>query len=221
MFIDDLDSPELGDFGILLYSGGFDSTLLAHGLIRRGKRLIGLSIDFPGRPAAESDVARKVARRIGFAEHLTIGLDVPWRPVRGEVGGMNEGWFPHRNVMFLGLALHLAEIKGAAFVAAGYARTDGIVFTDATPEFLELFATLARMSSGNKASKRQIDVLVPFFEKDEFFRAEAARFPDLPDLIAETWSCWRDAARPCGTCATCRERAYYFEALGVAELSSG
>ena len=134
---------------------------------------------------------------------------------------MNEGWFPHRNVMFLGLALHLAEIKGAAFVAAGYARTDGIVFTDATPEFLELFATLARMSSGNKASKRQIDVLVPFFEKDEFFRAEAARFPDLPHLIAETWSCWRDAARPCGTCATCRERAYYFEALGVAELSSG
>ena len=52
MFIDDLDSPELGDFGILLYSGGFDSTLLAHGLIRRGKRLIGLSIDFPGGPSA-------------------------------------------------------------------------------------------------------------------------------------------------------------------------
>jgi len=216
VFIDDIDSPELGEFGILLYSGGFDSTLLAHSLIRRGKRLIALSIDFPGRPAAEIDAAGKVARRIGFAEHISMGLDLPWRAVRGEVGGMNEGWFPHRNVMFLGLALHLAEIKGANFVAAGYARTDGIVFSDATPEFLELFATLARMSSGNRAAKKPIDLLVPFFEKDEFFRAEAARFPELPALILETWSCWRDEKRPCGVCATCRERAYYFEALGVA-----
>jgi 7-cyano-7-deazaguanine synthase len=215
VFTDDLDSPELGQLGVLLYSGGFDSTLLAHSLIRRGKRLIGLSIDFPGRPAAEIDAARKLALRIGFAEHLSIGLDLPWRPVRGEVGGMNEGWFPHRNIMFLGLALHLAEVKGADFVAAGYARTDGIVFTDARPEFLQLFAELARMSSGNKSTSRQIDVVVPFFEKDAIYRAEAARFPDLPALISRTWSCWRDEKQPCGVCATCRERAYYFEELGV------
>jgi 7-cyano-7-deazaguanine synthase len=215
VFIDDLDSAELGESGVVLYSGGADSTLLAHSLIRRGKRLIGLSINYPGRPAAEIATAARIAARAGFFEHLTIGLDLPWRPVRGEFGGVNEGWFPHRNVMFLGIALHVAEIKGADFVTAGYARSDGIVFTDATPEFLQLFATVAAMSSGNKSARRRIDVLVPFLEKDEFFRAETARFPDLPALIAETWSCWRDEKRPCGTCQACRERAYYFEAVAA------
>ena len=113
MFIDDLDSAKLGDSGVLLYSGGTDSTLLAHALIRRGKRLIGLSIDYPGRPAAEIAIAGRIAGRLGLAEHLTIGLDLPWHPLRGETGGLNEGWFPHRNLMFLGLALHVAEIRGA------------------------------------------------------------------------------------------------------------
>jgi 7-cyano-7-deazaguanine synthase len=215
VFIDDLDSGELGEFGLVLYSGGADSTLLAHSLTRRGKRLIGLSIDYPGRPAAEVATAARIAGRVGFSEHLTIGLGLPWRPLRGEVGGLNEGWFPHRNLMFLAIALHVAEIRGASFVAAGYARSDGIVFTDATPEFLQLFGTIAGMSSGNKSTQGQIDVLVPLLEKDEFYRAETERFPDLPALIAETWSCWRDERRPCGTCAACRERAYYFEAVAA------
>src|SRR4249919_1124381 len=114
VFIDDLDSAKLGESGVLLYSGGADSTLLAHGLIRRGKRLIGLSIDYPGRPAAEIAIAGRIAGRLGLAEHLTIGLDLPWHPLRGETGGLNEGWFPHRNLMFLGIALHVAEIRGAA-----------------------------------------------------------------------------------------------------------
>jgi 7-cyano-7-deazaguanine synthase len=213
VFVDDLDSPRLGRSGVLLYSGGADSTLLAHSLIRRGKALIALSVDYPGRPAAEIAIARRIGGRIGFAEHLTIGLELPWHALRGEAGGLNEGWFPHRNLMFLSMALHVAEIRHADFVAAGYARTDGIVFSDATPEFLQLFNRLAGMSSGSKSGGQAIDVLVPFLEKDEFFRAETERFPDLPALIAETWSCWRDEARPCGVCAACRERAYYFEAV--------
>lgn len=215
MFIDDLDSPALGRSGVLLFSGGADSTLLAHALIRRGKRLIGLSIDYPGRPVAEIATAKRMAERVGLAEHLAINLGLPWHPLRGETGGKNEGWFPHRNLMFLGLALHVAEIRGADFIAAGYARTDGIIFTDATPEFLEGFAALATVSSGSKSGGQQIDVLVPFLEKDEFFRAETKRFPDLPSIIADTWSCWRDADRPCGVCAACLERAYYFEAVEV------
>src|SRR5581483_8570971 len=116
LFIDDLDSPALGASGVLLFSGGADSTLLAHSLIRRGKRMIGLSIDFPDRPAAEIATAKRIGERIGLAEHLTIRLDLPWHAIRGESGGNNEGWFPHRNLMFLGLALHTAEIRGADFI---------------------------------------------------------------------------------------------------------
>src|SRR5260370_27319419 len=94
LFIDDLDSAELGGSGVLLYSGGADSTLLAHSLIRRGKRLIALSVDYPGRPAAEIATAKRIAGRVGFTEHLTIGLDLPWHPLRGEARGKNEGWVP-------------------------------------------------------------------------------------------------------------------------------
>lgn len=214
VFIDDIDSSKLGGVGVLLFSGGADSTLLAHSLVRRGKRLIGLSIDYPGRPAAEIATARRMGERVGLAEHLTIDLGLPWHALRGETGGKNEGWFPHRNLMFLGLALHVAEVRGADFIAAGYARTDGIIFTDATPEFLERFAALAAMSSGSKAGGQPIDILVPFLEKDEFLWAETRRFPGLPALIAETWSCWRDTDQPCGVCAACLERAaYYSEAV--------
>jgi 7-cyano-7-deazaguanine synthase len=215
VFIDDLDSPGLGESGVLLYSGGADSTLLAHSLIRRGKHVIGVSIDYPGRPAAEIAIAKRIAGRIGFTEHLTIELGLPWHAQRGEAGGLNEGWFPHRNLMFLSVALHVAEIRSAHFVAAGYARTDGIIFSDATPGFLKLFNTIAAVSSGRRSADREIGILVPFLEKDAFFRGEAKQFPDLPALIAETWSCWRDESRPCGVCAACRERAYYFEAVGA------
>ncbi len=216
MFIDDIDSSALGEAGVLLFSGGADSTLLAHSLIRRGKRLTALSVAYPGRPAAEIETAARIAGRIGFAERLTIALDLPWRALRGEPGAMNEGWFPHRNLMFLAMALHVAEVRGASFVAAGYARRDGMVFSDATPEFMAMFGTVAARSSGNRATGREIDVLVPFLEKDEFMHAESRRFPDLPALIASTWSCWRDAGQPCGVCAACRERAAYYPEFAAA-----
>ena len=141
-----------------------------------------------------------------------MGLDVPWSPIRGAKGGLDEGWFPHRNLMFLSLALHVAEIRRAEFITAGYAKSDGIVFSDATPEFLGLFVEIAKLSSGRSAHTRGIDVLMPLVEKDEFYQAELTRDPALADLIAATWSCWRDTAEPCGTCAACRERAYYFRA---------
>ena len=209
VFIDDLDSAKLGESGVLLYSGGADSTLLAHSLIRRGKRLIGLSIDYPGRPAAEIAIAERHCRTARSRRASDDRARPSLAPLRGETGGLNEGWFPHRNLMFLGIALHVAEIRGAHFIAAGYARTDGIIFSDATPGFLKLFNTIAAVSSGRRSADREIDILVPFLEKDAFFRSESKRFPDLPALIAETWSCWRDEARPCGVCAACRERAYY------------
>lgn len=215
MFIDDLDSPRLGGQGILLFSGGADSTLLAHALIRRGKRLIAVSVDYPGRPEMEIERARRIAARIGFDKHLTIGLGLPWRAQRGEPGGLNEGWFPHRNILFLAIALHVAEVEGGDFISAAYAKTDGIIFTDATRDFMDQFAAMARMSSGNKGSAKAIDLFVPFFEKDEFFRVESRRYPELPTLMAETWSCWRNEAEPCGVCAACRERAYYFEAVAA------
>jgi len=216
VFIDDLDSPAIGRAGVLLFSGGADSTLLAHALIQRGKAVTALSIDYPGRPAAETERADRIGRKIGFADRVTIGLNLPWRAQKGEPGTLNEGWFPHRNLMFLSIARHVAEIRKLSFVSAGYARTDGIVFTDATPDFIRSFDALASLSSGQKTADGEVDFVVPFFEKDAFFESEARRFPALPALLAGTWSCWRDGPEPCGVCAACREREAYFPAAELA-----
>ena len=211
MLLHELDDPRLGGRGVILFSGGADSTLLARALGRRGRDLIALSIDYPGRPDVERDRAEGLSRRLGM-EPVRLGLDFAWPAIQGAIGAQDEGWFPHRNIMFLGLALHVAEVKKADFITAGYAKSDGIFFSDATPEFLGRFVELAKLSRGRTALTHEIDLLMPFLDKDAFYWNERERDPDLTQLIAESWSCWRNEAEPCGTCAACRERAYCFGA---------
>jgi len=44
---------------------------------------------------------------------------------------------------------------------------------------------------------------------------------DLGVNYAETWSCYRGEAKPCGVCPSCVERQAAFEALKIADPAAG
>jgi 7-cyano-7-deazaguanine synthase len=216
MFVTNLDDPDLGESGILLFSGGLDSTLLAQALVRRGKLITAISIDYVGRPDAEALAAKKLALEIGVQEHLTIALRYPWIAQQGADGTPTEGWFPHRNLIFFSIALHVAEIKQATFIAAGHTKSDSLTFSDASREFLDSLSNLAALSRGIADPKaRTISLLAPLLDKEELFDAELSICPVLGKLLTMTWSCWRNHDSPCGSCAACLERDQFVKSIST------
>src|SRR5207249_10768735 len=61
--------------GVLLFSGGLDSTLSAITLLNQGTDLIALTIDYPSRPRREAYAARQLAQRLPFSNFIQVNLD--------------------------------------------------------------------------------------------------------------------------------------------------
>lgn len=190
---------------VLLFSGGLDSALCALELAGQGVAVHGLSIDFDGRPRREVRACRALAKRLPFATFHEVRLrglalgppaDAPRR--RASL----EGVIPHRNLVYWALAANRARAVGADGIAGGHTPEDARAYSDASRAF---FRALSRML--RDSGIRELDglrVRLPIHERPAaHWRALVRRHPDV---VAGTWSCWRDRGAPCGACFACRQR---------------
>jgi 7-cyano-7-deazaguanine synthase len=214
---------------VVLLSGGMDSTVLLHRLARArgGPALIALSFDYGQRHARELACAREQARRVGVAAHHVIDLAFLGALLRrgsalveggGEVPDLEAlraadrdqppTYVPHRNLMLLSMAAACAEAHGIVEVHYGAQAQDEYGYWDCTEEFIaRLNATLAL----NRRTPVRIHAPLVRRSKADNVREGLALGVDF----AQTWSCYRGAARPCATCPTCVERARAFAQAGV------
>ena len=211
MLITSLNAQPFGATGILLFSGGLDSTAVGYALRQLSKEVIALSINYPGRPRREFMLARQVSKELGFLDLVEVDLVLPQRALRGEPGSPNEGWFPHRNMLFVSLAAHIAVVRRATFVAAGNVFSDRKVFTDAHHDFFSGLDALVNLARGGSASGERLDLVLPLLEEDSFVVTRPEDAKAIRKLVSRTWSCWRDSKRPCGRCAACNERRAFLQ----------
>lgn len=216
------DREDTRNSAVVLLSGGLDSATVAAWLQREGYAVIGLTIDYGQRHAAELDAAREIATALKLREHLVLQLDLravggsaltsdvdvpkaadPLAPVAADIP---VTYVPARNTLFLSLALGLAEARGAHDVGIGVNALDYSGYPDCRPEFLQAFETMANLATREGVEGRPFRFHTPLMEMSKTEILALAHELEVP--VERTLSCYDPTAAgaPCTMCDACRLR---------------
>jgi 7-cyano-7-deazaguanine synthase len=197
--------------GVLLFSGGIDSTLAGMVLASEGADLVALSINYPGRPVGEITAARDISKSLPLLKTIEVSIDGGGSFTKPEYATTNlEGWIPYRNLLFWSIAAHRAIMEHVDFVAAGHHKDDADVFSDAGKEFFDHLKKIL-MYSGNFGSGLRIRMELPILSITNKRLCSLARMNK--DLLRRTWSCWRNERTQCTECLSCTDRRSFLDLI--------
>lgn len=208
---------------IVICSGGLDSVSLAHIIAARGELSRLVSFDYGQRHRKELDYASACAQRLGVpyqiidmrgigaalsGSALTDDIDVPDGHYAEDT--MKITVVPNRNAIMLTIAYGIAAAQGDQAVATAVHGGDHFIYPDCRPAFAEAFDRMQRAALDGYA---EVALLTPFVHRSKAdIVTEGAR---VNTPFAETWSCYKGAARHCGRCGTCVERREAFHLAGI------
>ena len=216
---------------LVVLSGGLDSTVCLALAARDGDgpAPLALSFDYGQRHRVELSSAAAVARHYG-SEHLVVPLDArPWggsaltddsidvpEPETSGGGADQEipvTYVPARNLIFLAVAMGVAEARDLDAVYLGVNSLDYSGYPDCRPEFLTSFAETARLALKRGVEGRPVEVRAPLLDLG---KADIVRLGvEVRAPLDLTWSCYRGGRRPCGSCDSCALRERGFADAGV------
>jgi 7-cyano-7-deazaguanine synthase len=221
--------------GVVLLSGGLDSTTVLAIAVRDGYEVHALSFRYGQRHAVELEAARRVATHFGVQHHrvveidlrafggssLTSNLPVPKnrdvsRPE--DDGGIPSTYVPARNTIFLSFALAYAEVAGAADIFIGVNALDYSGYPDCRPEYVEAFERLA-----NLATRTGVEAGAPFRVHAPLLHLTKQGIVELGLSLgvdySMTTSCYdpADDGEACGLCDACQLRLRGFADNGVTD----
>lgn len=217
--------------GVVLLSGGLDSATTLAVARRDGFRPHCLAFEYGQNHAIELRAARRVADAQGatlqvvrldasaFAgSALTGGGEIPKDRDEGEIAsGIPATYVPARNLVFLSIALGVAESLGARDLYIGVNAVDYSGYPDCRPEFVSAFEETANLATKAGVGGDSFRVHTPLIHLS---KAQIVRLGvDLGVDYSVTLSCYDpdEAGRACGRCDSCRLRRKGFEEAGVAD----
>lgn len=229
---------------VVLFSGGLDSTVLLHGVVRDNDQgeVLALSFKYGSKHNEnESDradlicTALNVERRVieldfnawGFkSDLLTSGGDIPEGHYADE--SMKTTVVPFRNGIMLAIAVGVADSIGAENVSIASHSGDHPIYPDCRPDFTRHMNHAAQ--TGTYGSIK-IHGKFQATTKENIVRLGASQGAEK--YMAMSWSCYQPrtfsvaGVTPdggsinlsdtlhCGKCGTCVERLEAFELAGV------
>jgi 7-cyano-7-deazaguanine synthase len=212
---------------VVLLSGGLDSMVCAAIARERGFSVVALTVDYNQRHRVELKAARTIAAALAD-RHVVLPLDL--RAFGGSAltsdidvpkDGLGHGipvtYVPARNMIFLSLALGLAEASGARDLFIGVNALDYSGYPDCRPEFIAGFQTLANLATKAGAEGQSFTIHAPL---QDMTKADIAREAERLGLDASlSHSCYDPLpdGRACGRCDACRLRAKGFAEAGIAD----
>ena len=147
---------------VVLLSGGMDSATTAALAMSRGFEVHALTFRYGQRHQAELEAARRVAERLGVAQHVVLNIDlralggsaltadipVPKDTPLEAIGQhIPVTYVPARNTIFLSFALGLAEVLGSTDIFLGANALDYSGYPDCRPEFMRAFEAMANLAT--------------------------------------------------------------------------
>ncbi len=192
---------------------------------RDSAEVVALTFDYGQRHRVEIERARLAAARYG-AEWLCVQLDASqWGgsaltdssvdvPVDGvEADVIPVTYVPARNLIFLSVAMGVAEARDADAVYLGVNALDYSGYPDCRPEFIDSFRSTAALALKRGVEGRPVDIRTPLID---LTKADIVRLGvEVGAPLELTWSCYLGFDRPCGECDACRLRAKGFAEAGV------
>jgi 7-cyano-7-deazaguanine synthase len=210
---------------LVVLSGGLDSTVCMALAAREGP-VVAVTFDYGQRHRIELQRAAAVAARYG-AEQLVVRLDASqWGgsaltdpsieiPDYQPTTGIPLTYVPARNLIFLSVAVGIAEARDADRVYIGINALDYSGYPDCRPEFVRSFADTAALALKRGIEGRPVQILTPLVDLTKAQIVTLGLSVGAP--LELSWSCYRGDARPCGTCDACVLRAKGFAEAGVAD----
>lgn len=212
---------------LVLCSGGLDSTTLLALMIERYGRanVEALRIDYGQKHRRELQASEAVAAHYGVPLHALDLTDVfaesdcallarSDEPIPHEsyaaqtaesAGAPVSTYVPFRNGLFLSAAASMALSLDCRLLCYGAHADDaaGSAYPDCSQDFVDAMARAIELGTGGT-----LRMAAPFasMTKDAIV-AEGLRLGVPYEL---TWSCYEGGEHPCGSCATCLDRARAF-----------
>jgi 7-cyano-7-deazaguanine synthase len=209
---------------VVVLSGGLDSTVCM-GVASQGGPLLALSFDYHQRHRVELVAAAAVARHYG-AEHVVVeldagrwggsaltdtGIDIP--RYQGPSDAIPVTYVPARNLIFLSVAMGVAEARDADAIYLGVNALDYSGYPDCRPEFVRSFEATAALALKRGIVGHPVEIRTPLID---LTKADIVRLGlSVGAPLRLSWSCYLGRDRPCGTCDACALRAKGFAEAGV------
>lgn len=225
---------------IVLLSGGLDSATTLAIAVSRGFACHAISFDYGQRHRVELEASRRIARSLGAASHRVVTLDaasfrgsaltgegeIPKTPrdqadraeVRGESAiksGIPATYVPARNLVFLSMALGLAESLGARDLFLGVNAVDYSGYPDCRPEFIDSFEMTANLATRAGVEGDRFRVHAPLIDWSKArIVAEGDRLGVDYELTISCYDPTPDGGA-CGECDSCILRRRGFADAGL------
>jgi len=218
---------------VVLLSGGLDSTTALAIARSEGFTPYAMTIRYGQRHAVEIEAARRVAARLGVADHVIVNIDlrvfggsaltseleVPKdRPLEAMGEGVPITYVPARNTIFLSFALAWAEVLDSSDVFVGVNALDYSGYPDCRPEYIEAFQKMANLATrAGVEGWQRLTIHTPLIHLSKAqiiqrglqlgvdYGLTTSCYDPLPDGVA------------CGRCDACLLRLKGFAEIGMAD----
>ncbi len=216
---------------VVLLSGGMDSTTTAALAMSRGFEVHALTFRYGQRHEVELEAARRVAERLGVAQHVVLNIDlralggsaltadipVPKDTPLDAIGQhIPMTYVPARNTIFLSFSLALAEVLEASDIFLGANALDYSGYPDCRPEFIRAFETMANLATrATTEHGRKLTVHTPLIELSKRQIVELG--VSLGVDYGLTLTCYDPSpdGAACGRCDACLLRLKGFREAGI------
>lgn len=215
--------------GVVLFSGGLDSTTLIYWALTQGKEIEALIFDYGQLPSLEIKMANLICHKLGL-RHETIKIDL--RSIVSSAltnpsleipkfgspteeknpAGPPATYVPFRNGIFISLATAWAETRALEEILCGFHTLDSPDYPDTTPSFVQ--AMEEAINQGTKAAfgKFRFKIICPFLhlKKVDILRLGLNLGADYSYSI----SCYQGLEVPCFECSACYYRQQAWQEIG-------
>lgn len=198
----------MNNSGILLASGGLDSTTLAYWLIKEGVEYTPLFIDY-GQHCAKTELSRlrkvipnKYLNKIEIVDVKSIYKYSNSKFIKeGDLWMDNytadDLYIPYRNILILTIAASMAQSLGYANVYSAFINSNHAKEIDCSSEFFDKLELMLKEYGSVKIN-------MPFRDLSKYDVAKIGINLGAP--IGSTFSCQASSTIPCGACPNCVDR---------------
>ena len=213
--------------GLVLFSGGIDSTTALFWALSRFNRITALSFDYGQRHKIEIKLARKLTKKLNIPHnflHLDLNqiggsaltdsqIPVPELERIEELGATPPATYvPFRNGIFLSIAAAWAETNDIKDLVCGFNIVDSPHYPDTRPAFVNAMTKAINLGTTASLGQEKFALHAPFIrmKKSAIIKKGLALNADYAYSI----SCYAGAEVPCLKCSSCLLRRLAWEEVG-------
>ena len=202
--------------GVLLASGGMDSTVLAYHLLNSDKLILPVFVNY-GQHCASTEYDRfcKLLPKAFLQYHEVIDISDVYRGSKSRLINeinlwedkmtSNDLYLLHRNLILLSIAVAFCETRNIQAVYAAFIDSNNVKEIDCSTDFFNLYFKML----GNVGTN--VKIKLPFRKMSKL---EVARLGlKYKVAITKTYSCQVNSMEPCGACPNCVDRLNAFERI--------